>query len=170
MLFTGRNVVAERMRRIGSLLGLDLDRFPDRAILNLALEVNATADCGTTASPQSAPPLADLLSTHAVRNWADSLLRRLDADARPLRRTVTAWLNHDGHVADTAAALGLRPAAVREHLRAAEALLHRRLLGSRPNAADEDDLGVVGSGGVYLAAAVLGDVEVREWPDLRRRT
>jgi hypothetical protein len=169
LLFTGRNVVADRMRRVGSLLSLDLDRFPDRAVLNLALEVNAT-DCGTTASPENAPPLADLLSTRAVRNWADSLFRRLDADARPLRRTVRTWLNHDGHVAETAAALGLRPAAVREHLRAAEALLHRRLLGSRPSAADEADLGVVGSGGVYLAAAVLGDVEVSEWPDLRRRT
>jgi hypothetical protein len=169
MIPTGRNVVAKRMQYVGDLLGLNLDRFPDRAALDLALEVNATSDCGSSPAGPT-PTLAELLTTSEVRNWADSLLGRLDSDSRPLRRTVTAWLSHDGHVAEAANALGLRPAAVRDHLRAAESLLRRRLLGSLPSEADESDLGVVGSGGVYLAAAALGEVEVGEWPDRRPRS
>ncbi|MEU4296323.1 hypothetical protein [Kitasatospora aureofaciens] len=168
MIPTGRNVVAKRMRYVGTLLGLNLNRFPDRAALDLALEINATADCNATPS-SGTPTLADLLYTPEVHNWAESLLGRLDADTRPLRRTVTTWLTRDGHVVGTAKALGLRPAAIREHLRAAEALLHRRLLGSLPSEADESDLGVVGSGGVYLAAAALGDVEIDTWPDIQRK-
>ncbi|MFE2407147.1 hypothetical protein ACFXDE_02250 [Kitasatospora sp. NPDC059408] len=162
LLRTSRGVVTNRMKRIGGILGLRLTEFQDRAILDLALAVDARADCGP---PSEFVALADLLSTPDVRTWAASLLGRLDTDNRPLRRTVIAWLTHNGHVTAAAEALTLRDATVRTHLKAAEALLHRRLLGSLPESEPEmADRGVVGSGEVFLAAAVLGEVPVPEWP------
>ncbi|MFJ9771263.1 hypothetical protein ACIRVF_08460 [Kitasatospora sp. NPDC101157] len=167
LLLTSRNVVARRMRHVSKLLSLDLNRMRDRAILDLAIEVCMLADCGIVPTGD-VPTLPDLLSTTEVHSWATSLLGRLDADSRPLRRSLLAWLTHDGHVDAAAGALGLRPAAVRQHLRAAETLLHRRLLGSQPHDREEA-MGVVGSGGVYLAAVAVGEIEVGKWPEARPR-
>ncbi|MGW4567592.1 helix-turn-helix domain-containing protein, partial [Streptomyces sp. NPDC004561] len=69
-----------------------------------------------------------LLGTGALRSWADGLLGRLDGDGRDLRGTLRAWLAADANAEHTAEARGVHAQTVREHVRAAEPVLERRLL------------------------------------------
>ncbi|RLU83602.1 PucR family transcriptional regulator [Streptomyces griseocarneus] len=157
ILGVSRNTVRARMDRAARLLGTDLTDLTVRAALHLALDADATFPVPVPPVPGQEPPsLHGLLATDTVRAWAHELLGRLSADDRDLRGTLRAWVAA-GTGADRAARLlGLHAQTVREHLRAAEALLRRQLLS--------------GGGDLYevvLAFVALGETDP---PVLRQST
>ena len=160
-----RNTIGRHMATVGELLHLDLAGYPDRAVVGLALDVEAGGE--HPGSPEPGPVHltrqdgTGLLDTAAVRGWAEALIRRVDRSKRPLRRTLIAWLEHNGNATSTARALGLRDATVREHIRLAERLLARRLVhGHDPRPCE-----ISGAHDVYLALVVLGGIRLTQWPE-----
>lgn len=143
-----RNTIASRFKRAADLLELDLGDIRGRAVLDLALQIEARA-----ASIHPAPPhdgtasLEGLLSTCTVRTWAEMTLAPLDGDHRDLRRTLRAWLAHNTNADGAAAELGVHPQTIRGHLRAAERLLQRTLLA-----------GAAGAHDLVIALFVTGDI------------
>jgi hypothetical protein len=136
-----RNTLAARLRLIGELLGLDLNRVGDQAALDLALRIRATpttlpttADDGTDPPEPPAPHhLDDILRTAAMREWAAQQLRPLaDSDASrngaDPRETLRTWLECEARTAATAAALGISVPGVRKRLTRLESALGRSLL------------------------------------------
>ncbi|MFR9795646.1 helix-turn-helix domain-containing protein [Streptomyces sp. MS06] len=128
VLGVSRNTVRARMARTESLLHADFTDLGCRAMVHLALNTQVALRAGakTTAAAGSRP--GDLLAGSALRTWADDLLRRLDADARDLRRTLRVWIGAGGNAERAAHLLGVHAQTVREHVRAAEPLLERQLL------------------------------------------
>ncbi len=130
-----RNTVASRFRRVGDLLQLDLSDIRARAVLDLALQIDARA-----ASLQPTPPssgtasLEEVLSTCTAHTWAEMTLAPLDQDQRNLRHTLRAWLAHNTSADCAAAELGVHPQTIRGHLRSAERLLQRTLLAGAAGA------------------------------------
>ncbi|MEV6839301.1 helix-turn-helix domain-containing protein [Streptomyces sp. NPDC051133] len=131
VLGVSRNTVRARMDRLAALLDADLSALAVRAVAHVALNTEAAhgpCDPGGTAPRRSAPAqLADLLRTSTLRSWAERLLGRLDTDGRDLRGTLRAWIAADAHAERAAEALGVHAQTVREHVRAAEPVLERRL-------------------------------------------
>jgi hypothetical protein len=131
VLGVSRNTVRARMDRIAGLLGADLSRLAVRAVAHTALNTEALhGPYGPSSGAAERPArirLAELLGTGALRSWAEGLLGRLDEDGRDLRRTLRAWTGADAHAERAAEALGVHAQTVREHVRAAEAVLERRL-------------------------------------------
>ncbi|MGJ5749260.1 PucR-like helix-turn-helix protein [Streptomyces puniciscabiei] len=131
VLGVSRNTVRARMDRVAALLGADLSRLPVRAVVHAALNTEAAQGPYDPAGGASGPParirLAELLATGALRSWAEGLLGRLDEDGRDLRGTLRAWSRADAHAEHAARALGVHAQTVREHVRAAEGILERRL-------------------------------------------
>nr|WP_245238303.1 helix-turn-helix domain-containing protein [Streptomyces roseochromogenus] len=80
-----------------------------------------------TLDPPARCQLAELLRTSARHAWAAGIVGRLGDDGRDLRRTLRAWTGADAHAEHSAQALGVHARTVREHLRAAEPVLERRL-------------------------------------------
>jgi hypothetical protein len=159
LLHTSRPRVAERLHRIEAMLDLDLSLPRDRAVLGLAMEVHARP---TTDVPPLQVGLGTILATEPIHTWAEAFLARLEADGGTLRHTLVTWFRANCHVVDTAAALGLKPAAIRDHLRAAQTLLSRHLIGSAP---ESDASGTTaGPHGVFMALAIAGDIPVGTWP------
>ncbi|WP_195911123.1 helix-turn-helix domain-containing protein [Streptomyces kaniharaensis] len=159
-----RNTIGRHMSTVGELLHLDLNGYPDRAVVSLALDVEAVGT--NTQDPEpgpvhlTSPDGTGLLDTPAVRGWAEALMRRMERSKRPLRRTLIAWLEHDGNATGAAKDLCLRDATVREHIRIAERLLARRLVhGHDPKPCETS-----GAHDVYLALVVLGDITMAQWP------
>lgn len=84
---------------------------------------------GSHPRPMAGTSLARLLDCPRIRTWAETLLAPLGADRRDLRRTLWAWLDHDGRVKAVAADLNLSEVTVRNHLRTVEDLTGRCLTG-----------------------------------------
>lgn len=133
-----RNTLAARLRLIGELLGLDLNRVGDQAALDLALRIRATPTAsGRTGRDQRAarPPLGldDILGGLTVREWAAQQLRPLTgpgpakSSADP-RETLRTWLECEGHLASSAQSLGISVPGVRKRLTRLESVLGRSLL------------------------------------------
>ncbi|WP_407699480.1 helix-turn-helix domain-containing protein [Streptomyces broussonetiae] len=152
VLGVSRNTVRARMDRFAALLGADLSRLTVRAVAHLALNTEAAhGPCGPGGPPAHPPAggeLTDLLGTRALRSWADGLLGRLEEDGRDLRTTLRAWIAADAHAERAAQTLGVHAQTVREHVRAAEPVLERRLM----------------AGGTDLYEAVLAHLVVGELP------
>ncbi|WP_179166589.1 helix-turn-helix domain-containing protein [Streptomyces sp. CB03238] len=130
-----RNTVASRFRRVGDLLQLDLSDIRARAVLDLALQIDARAASLPPTPPSSnAVSLEEVLSTCTAHAWAEMTLAPLDQDRRDLRRTLRAWLAHNTSADSAAAELGVHPQTVRGHLRSAERLLQRPLLAGAAGA------------------------------------
>ncbi|MEU2923979.1 helix-turn-helix domain-containing protein [Streptomyces sp. NPDC007251] len=131
VLGVSRNTVRARMDRVAALLGADLSRLAVRAVAHAALNTEALhGPYGPSFAASERPArirLTELLGTSALRSWAEGLLGRLDEDGRDLRRTLRAWTGADAHAERAAEALGVHAQTVREHVRAAEAVLERRL-------------------------------------------
>ncbi|MGV4988349.1 helix-turn-helix domain-containing protein [Streptomyces sp. NRAIS4] len=130
VLGVSRNTVRARMDRVAALLGADLSRLAVRALAHSALNTEAAHGPYDPGGAPDAPVrtrLTELLGTSALRAWAEGLLGRLDEDGRDLRRTLRAWTGADAHAERAAQALGVHAQTVREHVRAAEPVLERRL-------------------------------------------
>ncbi|MFD9336965.1 helix-turn-helix domain-containing protein [Streptomyces sp. NPDC060028] len=125
-----RNTLATRLRLVETVLGLDLGRLADQATLSLALRL--TPGEPGAAGPAAAGALDGVLRDPALVAWARAHLAPLAGpDAPPgARETVRAWLEHDAHLAPTAAALGISVPGTRKRLSRIEALLERSLLQS----------------------------------------
>jgi DNA-directed RNA polymerase specialized sigma24 family protein len=133
VLGVSRNTVRARMERVEGLLRTDFADLTVRALVHLALSSQAGVHddpAGTGAEQPVAAHLDDLLAGPALRVWAHDLLGRLDADARPLRRTLRTWIAAGGNAERAAQALGVHAQTVREHVRSAEPVLERQLLAA----------------------------------------
>ncbi|MBM9505293.1 helix-turn-helix domain-containing protein [Actinacidiphila acididurans] len=140
-----RNTVTGRIKRAGDLLQLNLNDVHARAVLDLALQIDAKAQARPAASP---PILQESLSFPEVRAWAERFLAPLARDGRDLHRTLLTWLPHNTNADTAAAELGVHPQTVRGHLRSAEQLLQRTLLAGSAGAHD-----------VVIALFVTGDIK-----------
>ncbi|WP_432190316.1 helix-turn-helix domain-containing protein [Streptomyces sp. Tue6028] len=151
-----RNTARARMSRASSLLGVDLRRLQDRAVVDLALRVQ---DRPTKAWPQvDSLSLEGLLKSSAARDWATEFLAPLDtARHRDLRRTLTTWVTYDAHTETAAAKLDLHYKTVPAHLIAAEQLLQRPLLESHRQVSQGEDSanGCTGAHDVALAVHII---------------
>ncbi|WP_053663308.1 helix-turn-helix domain-containing protein [Streptomyces sp. MMG1121] len=131
VLGVSRNTVRARMDRVAALLGADLSRLAVRAVAHVALNTEAAHGPydpgGPAARAADRDGLTHLLGTHALRSWGEGLLGRLDEEGRDLRGTLRAWIAADAHAERAARALGVHAQTVREHVRAAEPVLERRL-------------------------------------------
>jgi hypothetical protein len=164
VLGVSRNTVRARMERVEGLLRTDFSHLTARAVTHLAVntQIGIPEAPDGEAVPAPAPVrLGDLLAGTAVRTWAETLLARLDADARDLRRTLRTWIAAGGNAERAAQSLGMHAQTVREHVRGAEPVLERQLL-----AAGSDLYEVV------LAHLASGDLEPpalgranRDFPD-----
>ncbi|MFE2141114.1 helix-turn-helix domain-containing protein [Streptomyces sp. NPDC059456] len=148
LLKVHRNTLATRLRLIESVLGADLARLPDQAVLSLALRLTpgggdtspagaAGGLCGPDGAgglhgPDGAGALDAVLGHPDLTAWARAHLEPLTGpDAPPgARETVRAWLRNDAHLVPTAAALGISVPGTRKRLTRIEALLERSLLQS----------------------------------------
>ncbi len=138
-----RNTLAARLRLIGELLGLDLNRLADQAALDLALRVRSTPAPACTPEPaQSGSPasgtskaaggLDAILVRPAVRDWADRQL----APVLGAEETLRTWVRCEGRLGPAAAELGISVPGVRKRLTRLETVLQRSLL--RPPSARYD--------------------------------
>ncbi|MFB8017784.1 PucR family transcriptional regulator [Streptomyces rubiginosohelvolus] len=138
-----RNTLAARLRLIGELLGLDLNRLADQAALDLALRVRSTPAPACTPEPaQSGSPasgtskaaggLDAVLVRPAVRDWADRQL----APVLGAEETLRTWVRCEGRLGPAAAELGISVPGVRKRLTRLETVLQRSLL--RPPSARYD--------------------------------
>jgi DNA-binding PucR family transcriptional regulator len=120
-----RNTLVTRLGLIGELLGLDLGRVADQAVLDLALRVRAMPHA-TTAHEAEVVDLDDLLRAPAVREWALATLRPIRDPA--LESTLRIWLDRDARLSATADALGVSVPGARKRLGRLERALERSLL------------------------------------------
>ncbi|MFD7094660.1 helix-turn-helix domain-containing protein [Streptomyces xanthophaeus] len=146
-----RNTLAGRLRLIEAVLGLELTRLADQAALSLALRLTpggvrrgggADPGRGPAAVPQRSeaadPPKApepraaldEVLRDPRLTAWARAHLGPLAGAGAPpgARATVRTWLDHDGQLVPTAAALGISVPGARKRLTRIEAVLERSLL------------------------------------------
>ncbi|MEU1308419.1 helix-turn-helix domain-containing protein [Streptomyces cinnamoneus] len=130
-----RNTLSARLKHIGELLNLDLDRLADQSLLALAVRA---ASMPVPAQPQSHPAdagarsLDELLTRPAAVAWAHRQLRPIRTGPAPdeFDQTLTAYLCNDGRLGPTATALSLSVTATRKRLARIESLLERCLLRS----------------------------------------
>ncbi len=126
-----RNTLIARLRRIEELLGLDLRRVDQQAVLDLALRIRAAPraqDAPDSMGEDRALAVDDLLRMPAVKQWARSTLRPLRDTAHPLEETLRVWLENDSRLSATATALGISISAARKRVNRLEQLLQRSLL------------------------------------------
>ncbi len=151
-----RNTLAARLRLIGELLDLDLDKVADQSALDLALRIRATPALPRPAPrqgretvprqgeataprqpggtvPESVASLDEVLCLPAVRSWATQQLRPLGdpgaagGPADPYT-TLRTWLAHEAQLGPAAAALGISVPGARKRLTRLETVLQRSLL------------------------------------------
>lgn len=138
-----RNTLAARLRLIGELLDMDLNKVADQSALDLALSIRATPALPRPAggSPQPVHTLDRILRTPAVHSWATQQLRSLggpgatDGPADPYT-TLRTWLESESQLAPAADALGISVPGIRKRLTRLETVLRRSLL--RPPSARYD--------------------------------
>ncbi|TQE38899.1 PucR family transcriptional regulator [Streptomyces ipomoeae] len=124
-----RNTVTQRLNRAGKILSLDLrGSMNDRVLTLLALDILALPNPDDDpADPVDAPDFAALMMTGAadgtVKAWAEDRLGPVQADQRDLVETLCVWLENNLSTKETARALGLSEATVRNHTRDAATLL-----------------------------------------------
>ncbi|WP_216590343.1 helix-turn-helix domain-containing protein [Streptomyces brasiliscabiei] len=130
-----RNTITQRLDRAGRILSLDLrGSANDRVLTLLALDIlalphpPATGPGPTEASdPPEAPDFAALMAAGVADGgptaWAEERLRPVRADQRGLVETLCVWLENNLGTRETARALGISEATVRNHTRDAAALL-----------------------------------------------
>ncbi|MCC9707017.1 PucR family transcriptional regulator [Streptomyces sp. MNU76] len=142
-----RNTVTQRLNRAGKILSLDLrGSANDRVLTLLALDILALPDpdpgpdldldappgTDTPASPHpdtpaTPPDFAALMAAAAedcgTAAWAEERLRPVRADQRDLVETLCVWLENNLSTRETARALGLSEATVRNHTRDAAGVL-----------------------------------------------
>ncbi|MFF8193125.1 helix-turn-helix domain-containing protein [Streptomyces bobili] len=121
---------AASMERVEHLLGADLSDLAVRGAVHLALNTEAGLAEDRPLSTAAPARLGDLLTGPALRTWAHDLLARLDTEGRDLRGTLCAWIAAGGNAERAAQLLGVHAQTVREHVRAAEPVLERRLLAA----------------------------------------
>ncbi|MEV6261642.1 helix-turn-helix domain-containing protein [Streptomyces sp. NPDC051784] len=129
-----RNTLAARLKFVGELLDLDLNRVEDQAAVDLALRVRATpmlhrpAAGVPTAGGNAGEPLDAVLRLPGVQDWAAQQVRLL-AEAGPAgEETLRIWLRCEAQLSLTAAELGISVTGVRKRLTRLEAVLRRSLL------------------------------------------
>ncbi|WP_432104611.1 helix-turn-helix domain-containing protein [Streptomyces sp. bgisy091] len=128
-----RNTLAARLKFVGELLGLDLNRVEDQAAVDLALRIRATpslnrAAPGRLEAGRDAEALDTVLRAPGVQDWAAQQLR-LIAEAGPMgEETLRTWLRSEAQLSLTAAELGISVAGARKRITRLEALLRRSLL------------------------------------------
>ncbi|WP_215448302.1 helix-turn-helix domain-containing protein [Streptomyces sp. ATCC 21386] len=130
-----RNTVTQRLNRAGKILSLDLrGSANDRVLTLLALDILALPDPDPdpdpdpgTDTPATPPDFAALMAAAAEDGgptaWAEERLRPVRADQRDLVETLCVWLESNLSTRETARALGLSEATVRNHTRDAAGLL-----------------------------------------------
>ncbi len=136
-----RNTVTQRLNRAGKILSLDLrGSANDRILTLLALDILALPQPDTTpetdtpalphpdtAAPSRPPTFAALMAAAAEDGgptaWAEERLRPVREDQRDLVETLCVWLEKNLSTRETARALGLSEATVRNHTRDAAGLL-----------------------------------------------
>ncbi|WP_185302764.1 helix-turn-helix domain-containing protein [Streptomyces finlayi] len=128
-----RNTLTARLRMIGELLGLDLERLADQAALDLALRVRATPALPRTTptppgTPASAPDLDGLLAGPALQAWAAEQVWALAPAGDTAEATLRTWLACEGRLGPTAEELGISVPGARKRLTRLEAVLQRSLL------------------------------------------
>lgn len=140
-----RNTLAARLKLIGELLALDLNRVADQATLDLALCIRATptllrparggepgepGEPGKPGKPgaPAARDLDEILHRPAVREWAAQQLRPLAPVGATAEETLRTWLRCEAQLGPTAAELGISVPGVRKRLTRLEAVLQRSLL------------------------------------------
>ncbi|WP_433285175.1 helix-turn-helix domain-containing protein [Pseudonocardia sp. CA-142604] len=128
-----RHTLSGRLQRIEELLGLDLARMDQQALLDLAFRIRATPrSIGVSGSAEqpSRVVLDDLMRAPAVQQWARATLRpiREAADAATLESTLRVWLDSNSRLSATADALGISVSGARKRVSRLEQVLHRSLL------------------------------------------
>ncbi|UUU31809.1 PucR family transcriptional regulator [Streptomyces sp. CA-210063] len=124
-----RNTVTQRLNRAGKILSLDLrGSANDRILVLLALDILALPHTPAEAPDDTeAPDFAALMAAGAAdggsKAWAEERLRAVRADQRDLVETLCVWLENNLSTKETARALGLSEATVRNHTRDAATLL-----------------------------------------------
>lgn len=126
-----RNTVTQRLNRAGKILSLDLrGSANDRILVLLALDILALPHTPAEApghTEAEAPGFAALMAAGAAdggpKAWAEERLRAVRADQRDLVETLCVWLENNLSTRETARALGLSEATVRNHTRDAATLL-----------------------------------------------
>ncbi|MER5359789.1 helix-turn-helix domain-containing protein [Streptomyces sp. NPDC002785] len=164
MLGIHRNTLSRRIRAMLQATGLASDRATDRITLSLALQIHTLHGPAADPAPRSTPTLAHLLAQPPVTDWATAALAPLGQECTDRRttsgdalaQTLRSWADEDFRVDAAAQRLGLYPATVRGHIRAAEALLGWMLLSTLPAGPPPDDEEAPGkqSGLRSLAAAI----------------
>lgn len=135
-----RNTVRAHLARTAQLLGLDLRRLGDRAVLSLALRVQDDLAADSAASSVPDTGLRELLQQPPCREWAARFLAPLDtAGRRSLRRTVTTWVLCGARTEETAGRLRLHYKTVLAHLATAEQVLQRPLIETHRRVTEGDD-------------------------------
>ncbi|MFF4248153.1 helix-turn-helix domain-containing protein [Streptomyces sp. NPDC001822] len=126
-----RNTLAARLKLIGEVLGLDLNRVADQAAVDLALRIRATPTLHRPGAGDGEAPPEDLdtvLRAPGVRDWAAAQLRLLGQAGPMGEETLRTWLRCEAQLSLSATELGISVPGARKRLNRLEALLHRSLL------------------------------------------
>ncbi len=125
-----RNTLASRLKLVGELLGLDLNRIADQAAVDLALRIRATPALHRTRreGPAVSEDLDVVLRAPGVQDWAVQQLRLLGRAGPMGEETLRTWLRCEGQLSPAAAELGISVPGARKRLTRLEALLGRSLL------------------------------------------
>ncbi|MZD04434.1 PucR family transcriptional regulator [Streptomyces sp. SID5785] len=126
LLDMSRNTVAAHIRRVESVLAVDLGDIRVRAAVHLALALDGAATARPADDADGEPvALGDLFRSERAAAWARTRLRPL---AERNRRTLEAWVAENADAQQAARLLGISRNTVRAHLRAAESELGLDLL------------------------------------------
>ncbi len=125
-----RNTLAARLKLVGELLGLDLNRVSDQAAVDLALRIRATPALPRTGPGDAAAPqdLDTVLRAPGVQDWAVQQLRLVGLAGPTAEATLRTWLRCEAQLGPAAAELGISVPGTRKRLTRLEAQLCRSLL------------------------------------------
>ncbi|MGW1994923.1 helix-turn-helix domain-containing protein [Embleya sp. NPDC001921] len=120
-----RNTLANRVRLLGNLLGVDTTNLGARATLSLALRIHNASHEPGRAPVAMAPGLpSELVALPSVRAWARTRLRPLSQ--LPFEtgiHTLATWIESSARNAPAASALGVGEAGLRKRIKRMEDVL-----------------------------------------------